>query len=114
MEQNVRRTGLTLQSLLGIDLPIIQAPTAGVQGVALAVAVSNAGGLGSLPDALLSPGALRQELVAIRAQTVKPVNANFFCHAPPIPNAEREVAWRATLAPSQDEWWLLGGDPPAR
>ena len=53
---------MALQSLLGVELPIIQAPMAGVQGSALAVAVSNAGGLGSLPGALLGPDALRQEL----------------------------------------------------
>ena len=46
---------MTLQSLVGVELPIIQAPMAGVQGSALAVAVSNAGGLGSLPGALLAP-----------------------------------------------------------
>ena len=48
-----------LQSLLGIEWPLIQAPMAGVQGSALAVAVSNAGGLGSLPCAMLSVDALR-------------------------------------------------------
>jgi nitronate monooxygenase len=90
---------MTLQSLVGIELPIIQAPMAGVQGSALAVAVSNAGGLGSLPCALLSPDALRQELAVIRAQTAKPFNVNFFCHTIPTPNAEREAAWRARLAP---------------
>jgi len=46
---------MTLQRLLGIELPIIRAPMAGVQGSALAVAVSNAGGLGSLPCAMLAP-----------------------------------------------------------
>jgi len=59
----------TLQQLLGIDLPIIQAPMAGVQGSALAVAVCNAGGLGSLPCAMLGLEAMRAELTAIRAQT---------------------------------------------
>ena len=78
---------MTLQSLVGVELPIIQAPMAGVQGSALAVAVSNAGGLGSLPCHLLSPDALRKELAAIRAQTVKPFNVNFFCHEPPSPSA---------------------------
>jgi nitronate monooxygenase len=95
---------MTLKSLLGVELPIIQAPMAGVQGSALAVAVSNAGGLGSLPGALLGLDALRQELAAILAQTVKPFNVNFFCHASPIPNAEREAAWRATLAPYYQEF----------
>ncbi len=74
---------MTLQQLLGIELPIIQAPMAGVQGSALAVAVSNAGGLGSLPCAMLSLDAIRNELAAIKAQTGKPFNVNFFCHAPP-------------------------------
>src|SRR5688572_19905793 len=73
----------TLQELFGIDLPIIQAPMAGAQGSALAVAVSNAGGLGSLPCAMLDAEAMRQELAAIRAQTTKPFNVNFFCHAQP-------------------------------
>ena len=71
---------MILQSLVGVELPIIQAPMAGAQGSALAVAVCNAGGLGSLPCAMLSPDALRKELAAIRAQTVKPFNVNFFCH----------------------------------
>ncbi len=90
---------MTLHSLLGVELPIIQAPMAGVQGSALTVAVSNAGGLGSLPAAMLGPDALREELAAIRAQTAKPFNVNFFCHAPPAASAEREAAWRARLAP---------------
>jgi nitronate monooxygenase len=95
---------MNLQALLGVDWPIIQAPMAGAQGSALAIAVSNAGGLGSLPCAMLSLDALRQELQAIRAQTVKPVNVNFFCHTPPIPSAEREAAWRAALARYYEEF----------
>ena len=90
---------MTLQQLLGIDLPIIQAPMAGVQGSAMAVAVSNAGALGSLPCAMLSFEALRHELAAITAQTSRPYNVNFFCHAAPVPDALREAAWRAALAP---------------
>jgi len=73
---------MSLKALLGVELPIIQAPMAGVQGSALAVAVSNVGGLGSLPAAMLAPGLLRQELTAIRAQTDKPYNVNFFSLAP--------------------------------
>lgn len=94
---------MTLQQLLGVDLPIIQAPMAGVQGHALAAAVSNAGGLGSLPCALLSLDAMRTELAALAAQTGKPFNVNFFCHAQPAPDAAREAAWRAALAPYYDE-----------
>ena len=90
---------MTLQRLLGIELPIIQAPMAGVQGSTLAVAVSNAGGLGSLPCALLSLDAIRGELSAIAAQTAKPINVNFFCHTPPAFNAERDSIWKAALSP---------------
>ena len=90
---------MSLQQLLGIELPIIQAPMAGVQGSALAVAVSEAGGLGSLPCAMLGAEAMRQELAAIRAQTAKPFNVNFFCHTPPAPDPAREAAWREVLAP---------------
>src|SRR5262245_65862798 len=85
--------------MLGVELPIIQAPMAGVQASAMAVAVSNAGGLGSLPCALLSLDAIRGELSAIAAQTAKPINVNFFCHTPPPFNAERDANWKAALSP---------------
>lgn len=71
------------KQLLGTELPIIQAPMAGVQGSALAIAVSEAGGLGSLPCAMLSPEQLVSEINLIKAATAKPVNLNFFCHAMP-------------------------------
>jgi nitronate monooxygenase len=89
----------TLQDLFGIELPIIQAPMAGVQDNALAIAVSNAGGLGSLPCAMLSAEQMRAELTAIKAATDRPFNVNFFCHMPSVPNAERESIWRKELEP---------------
>lgn len=98
--------GVTLQQLVGTALPIIQSPMAGAQASALAIAVSQAGGLGSLPAAMLTPAALRDELSAIRAQTDKPFNVNFFCHVPPAPDAAREAAWRATLAPYYAEFGI--------
>jgi nitronate monooxygenase len=101
---------MTLQQLLGIPLPIIQAPMAGVQGSALAVAVSNAGGLGSLPCAMLGLDGVRAELAAISRQTTAPFNANFFCHMPPAPDIEREREWRAALSPYFAEF---GIDPEA-
>ena len=104
---------MTLQQLLGIELPIIQAPMAGVQGSALAVAVCNAGGLGSLPCAMLSLDAMRSELAAIKAQTSRPFNVNFFCHAIPTPVAEREAAWRAALAPYYKEYEVEVNTIPA-
>ncbi|WP_156480927.1 NAD(P)H-dependent flavin oxidoreductase [Variovorax sp. PAMC 28711] len=95
-----------MKDLLGIRWPVIQAPMAGVQGSALAIAVSNAGGLGSLPGAMLTPDALRGELAAIRAGTDKPFNVNFFCHTPPVPDAAREAAWRGALAPYYAEYGI--------
>jgi nitronate monooxygenase len=88
-----------LQRLLGTQWPIIQAPMAGVQGSAMAVAVSNAGGLGSLPCAMLTLDALRAELQAITAQTSQPYNVNFFCHTTPAHDAAKEAEWRAALVP---------------
>jgi nitronate monooxygenase len=92
-----------IDELFGIELPIIQAPMAGVQGSALAAAVSAAGGLGSLPAAMLDATALRAEVEAIRERTDRPFNVNFFCHADPVFDAERDAKWRATLAPYYDE-----------
>jgi nitronate monooxygenase len=100
----------SLGELLGIELPIIQAPMAGAQGSALAAAVSEAGGLGSLPAALLDADGMRRELAAVRARTAKPCNVNFFCHVPPLPDDERERRWRRLLAPYFVE---LGLDPDA-
>jgi nitronate monooxygenase len=97
-----------ITEILGIELPIIQAPMAGVQGSALAIAVSNAGGLGSLPCAMLSPQDLQRELTALREQTTRPYNVNFFCHKDPTPDEARETGWRALLAPYYRE---LGLDP---
>jgi nitronate monooxygenase len=104
---------VTLQTLFGIDLPIVQAPMAGVQDGRLAVAVSNAGGLGSLPCALLSPEAARRELTYIAANTARPYNVNFFCHPPPAPSEDRERGWRAVLAPYYREAGLDVADIPA-
>ncbi len=101
---------MTLQQLLGIEHAVIQAPMAGVQGSALAIAVCEAGGLGSLPCAMLGVEAMAKELAAIRARTDRPFNVNFFVHAPPAPSAEREAAWRKQLAPYYRE---LGVDPAA-
>lgn len=96
----------SLKSLLGIDVPIIQAPMAGVQGSALAIAVCNAGGLGSLPCAMLTAEAMRAELSAIRAQTARAFNVNFFCHIQPAPDAARETAWRSALSPYYAEFGI--------
>lgn len=95
-----------LTTILSTALPLIQAPMAGVQGSALAIAVCEAGGLGSLPAAMLSLEQLRTELQAITRGTSKPYNVNFFCHVPPEPDAAREAAWRAALAPYYAEYGI--------
>lgn len=95
-----------ITKLFGTELPIIQAPMAGSQLSAMAIAVSNAGGLGSLPCAMLAPEAIGKELAAIQAGTKKPYNVNFFCHEPPAPDAAREAAWKAKLAPYYKEFGI--------
>lgn len=103
----------TLLNRLGVELPIVQAPMAGCQGAALAIAVAEAGGLGSLPCALLIGGAMRRELDAIRAATSRPVNVNFFCHQTPEADPGREAAWRRALRPYYDEWGIDPEPGPA-
>ena len=102
-----------ISDLFGIDLPIVQAPMAGVQAGALAAAVSEAGGLGSLPCAMLAPEAMRIELEVIRAHTRKPFNVNFFCHVAPASDAAREAAWRNVLAPYYREFGIDLASIPA-
>ena len=85
---------------------------AGVQDHRLAVAVSNAGGLGSLPAAMLSLDALKAELTQINAKTDKPYNVNFFCHTPPVFSEARETTWRAALNPYYDELGLGANNIP--
>jgi len=83
--------------LCGIELPIIQAPMAGAALSEMVVAVSEAGGLGSLACALLSVENARKELEIIRRRTSRPINANFFCHQPPQEDHAREISWRQRL-----------------
>lgn len=88
-----------IMELFGIELPIIQAPLAGPNLYDMAVAVSEAGGLGSLPAALMSPTQLRDQLGQLAAGTHRPWNVNFFSHVPPVPDPAREQAWRDRLRP---------------
>lgn len=97
---------MNLRELVGSELPIIQAPMAGVQNSALAAAVSTAGGLGSLPCAMLDIEGLRGELTALAAGTAGPLNVNFFCHTPPAVDYRREAAWRAALSPFYEEFGI--------
>ena len=93
---------------LGITLPILQAPMAGAGDHRLAVAVAQAGGLGAIPCAMLTPARIREEVAAFRAQTTAPLNLNFFCHAAHDPDPASLAAWQHRLAPYYRE---AGLDP---
>ena len=108
----MRRTAsarITLRELLGIEFPVIQAPMAAVQDAALAAAISNAGGLGSLPCAMLDPAALQTSLLHLNTLTDKPFNVNFFCHTAPTVTPDALRHWTRNLAPYFLE---LGIEPP--
>ena len=90
---------MSIVELLKIELPLIQAPMAGVQDSALAIAVSNAGALGSVPCAMLNAAGIHNEITAVTAQTNKPFNINFFCHTAPVIDHQREATWRDALTP---------------
>jgi nitronate monooxygenase len=91
-----------LLDLFGIDAPIVQAPMAGAQDAALAIAAAQGGALGSLPCALLDVDAVRSQVADYRAAVRGPVNLNFFCHT--APGAYDDSAWRAALAPYYAEY----------
>src|SRR5437016_14484899 len=88
-----------LLDLLPIEVPIVQAPMAGSSGAQLAAAVSSAGGLGSVPCAMLNPEQIRAATAQVRANTERPLNLNFFCHVPPHVDPAKERAWQARLTP---------------
>ena len=91
-----KRFGLFAQKL-GIELPIIQAPMAGVSTPEMAAAVSNAGALGSIGVAAVDAETTRQMIVAVRTRTDRPFNVNVFCHPPAVADTAREAAWLARL-----------------
>jgi nitronate monooxygenase len=100
-----------LLDLFHIEHPIIQAPMAISSDVELAVAVAEAGGLGSLPAGAIDAETLRVHIATLRERAPgKPVNVNFFTHRQPTPNNAREAAWREALKPYYVEF---GIDPNA-
>jgi nitronate monooxygenase len=101
------RTRLT--DLIGIEVPIVQAPMAGCNGADLVVAVAQAGGLGSLPTALFDAAGIGEEMRSIRDRTSAPINLNFFCHTEPEEDAARMERWLGSLAAYYAE---LGVEPP--
>ncbi|MBU8536632.1 NAD(P)H-dependent flavin oxidoreductase [Falsiroseomonas tokyonensis] len=95
---------------LGVTIPIIQAPMAGVSTPELAAAVSNAGGLGSLGLGATDAAGARAMIQSTRDRTRRAFNVNLFVHAPARPDPAREAAWLAALRPLFAE---QGAEPPA-
>lgn len=69
-----------LCDLLGIELPVLQAPMGGVTSPELVAAVSNAGGLGMLAGVGVPPDELRRQIRAVRARTARPFAVNLLIH----------------------------------
>lgn len=107
------RTRVT--DLLGIEVPIIQAPMAGSSGSALAIEVAAAGGLGSLPCAMLSGEAIRDQVAEIRLRSEAPLNLNFFCHTTSAATPEQMKQWDQALSGYYSNLGLeqAVGSPPA-
>lgn len=94
---------------LGLDVPILLAPMAGSGDATLAIAVAQAGGLGAIPCATLSPAQIEAEVARFRAALDAPLNLNFFAHRSRVPDAAEVQAWREVLQPLHAE---LGLDVP--
>lgn len=104
---------MSFSETLGVDLPIIQAPMAGVQDSRLALAVAAAGGLGSLPCAMLNEAQISDQLQRLQQGTSKPINLNFFCHPEPPPGHARSNRWLDRLQPYFKEFDVNPGEVPA-
>jgi nitronate monooxygenase len=100
---------MKLLDLLRIDLPIIQAPMAGVSTPEMAAAVSRAGALGSLGVGAVDAAEARRMVAAFRERTSSPLHVNVFCHRPATPDPPREARWLDRLRP---EFSRLGEAPP--
>jgi nitronate monooxygenase len=95
--------------LIGIELPVVQAPMANASAVDMAVAVAKAGALGSFPCAALADDKIVSGAAEIRSRTNRPINLNFFCHKPAPPDEARDAAWLERLSPYYVE---LGAEMP--
>lgn len=90
---------MDLLSRLGLSIPLVQAPMAGVSTPEMAAAVCNAGALGSIGVGATDAAGARPMIHALRARTGAAFNVNLFVHETPRPDPTREAAWLATLAP---------------
>jgi nitronate monooxygenase len=96
-----------LCELLNIEVPIIQAPMASTSTPDLAVAVSEAGGLGSLGHAYTQPDAMRAEAAAVRARTTRPFNVNLFAAPQPVePPLPQQVEAIGAMRPALEQYGI--------
>ncbi|HUO22780.1 MAG TPA: nitronate monooxygenase [Caulobacteraceae bacterium] len=100
---------MTILDRIGVSLPIVQAPMAGVSTPALAAAVSQAGALGSIGVGATDAAGAAAMIQDLRARTNRAYNVNLFVHAPARPNPVREAAWLEGLQPLFAEF---GAEPP--
>lgn len=101
---------MTLLETLAIDLPIIQAPMAGVSSPALAAAVANAGALGSIGVGATDAQGARKMIAAFRERSKRSLNVNVFCHRPARADPLAEGAWLEYLRPHFERF---GARPPS-
>lgn len=94
---------------LGIDVPILQAPMAGVSSPEMAAAVSEAGGLGALGVGMAGVAGAQAMISAVRARSNRAFNVNLFVHTPPQRNAAQESGWIDHWRPTFAEF---GAEPP--
>jgi nitronate monooxygenase len=97
-------TRTPLLDRIGIDLPIIQAPMAGISPPAMAAAVSGAGGLGSIGVGATNAEGARAMIADAHARANGPLNVNVFCHRPARSDPQRESAWIARFAPEFEKF----------
>lgn len=101
-----------LCELLGITRPIVLAPFGGLSSVALAAAVSDAGGLGSYGLYGYDGGRIRETAAALRRATSRPINLNLWL--PMGDEAEPDASFTAFAQALEPFYTAVGIDPPAR
>jgi nitronate monooxygenase len=99
-----------LSERLGLDVPIFLAPMAGATSPALTAAVAGAGGLGAFGCAFTEPDAMKRDAAAVRAQTDRPFQLNFF--AAPQPEPVPAAGQRDAIAVLQRYYAELGLPAP--
>lgn len=89
---------------LGLSVPLVQAPMAGVSTPALAAAVSEQGALGSIGVGATDASGARAMILETRAQTDRAFNVNLFVHGAATADPVKEAAWLDWLAPLFNEF----------